>query len=117
MDVCHDGAAMHRFVLLGALTGACVDELEHAWTTAATALNGNGLVVDISGLTSADQAGLDLLSRMRTSGVRFTAPTPPVSRNLMRSLGIPAASGLHPVRQRALRRLPSWLLQFLSLSG
>ncbi len=115
MDIHHESVASGRFVLRGTLMGACVDELERAWVTAVSATNGTQPVLDISGLTGADQSGLDLLSRMRTSGVRFTAPTPPVSRDLMRSLGIPAASGLHPVRQRARRRLPSWLLRFLSL--
>jgi ABC-type transporter Mla MlaB component len=69
----HDSAAMFRFVLRGELCGASVEELEHAWATAASVMREKELVVDLGGLSGADQAGIALLSRMRESGARFTS--------------------------------------------
>jgi anti-anti-sigma regulatory factor len=53
------------FVLLRELVGGFVRELEHAWTTANSALGARELIVDISGLTHVDAAGRELLFRMR----------------------------------------------------
>ena len=88
----HDYAAMFRFVLSGDLTGDGVPQLEHAWTTAKSILHGRDLAVDVSGLTNADESGLDLLFRMRDSGARLSAPLPPASEELLRSLGVPVAA-------------------------
>jgi anti-anti-sigma regulatory factor len=67
---------MFRFVVAGELNGSAAKELEQAWKTAASILNGKELVVDISGVTSADSSGADLLSRMRESGARLIAAAP-----------------------------------------
>ncbi|HUO32657.1 MAG TPA: hypothetical protein VMU80_25815 [Bryobacteraceae bacterium] len=88
----HDGASLFRFVLRGELCGYCVEELQHAWTTAQSILGTKELVVDICGLAAADAAGVELLSRMRKSGARLIAPLPPASPELLLSLGIPAAA-------------------------
>jgi hypothetical protein len=87
----YDSAAMFRFTVQGDLQGTCVDELEHAWIAATSVLKGKELVVDISGVTSVDRTGADLLSYMRESGVRLTAPPPLASPEIARSLGIPVA--------------------------
>ena len=106
----HDNAAMFRFVLRGALTGGWVPELEHAWTTAKSILDGRDLAVDVSGMTNADESGVELLFRMRASGARLTAPLPPASEELLRSLGVPVAARADgPLGQR--------LLRWLRLSG
>jgi hypothetical protein len=73
----HDGAATFRFVLIGRLYGRYTEDLEHAWTTARSVINGKELVVDVSSVTGMDAAGSDLLSRMRNSGARVVLPTPP----------------------------------------
>ena len=102
----HDSAMMFRFVLRGDLTAGRVPELEHAWTTAKSILNGRDLVVDVSGITGADEFGVDLLSRMRDSGARLTAPLPPASEELLRSSGVPVAAQSGEVfRNRRLRFL------------
>jgi hypothetical protein len=88
----HDSAPMFRFVLRGNLAGHAVPELEHAWTTAKSILNGRDLLVDVSGVTDADEFGVDLLFRMRDSGARLTAPLPPASEEFLRSLGVPVAA-------------------------
>ena len=106
----HDSATMFQFVLRGELIGDRVEDLEHAWNTAKSILNGKQLVVDISGIANADAAGVDLLSRMRESGARLTAALPPVSKQFIRSFGIPVVA---PSGQGS----HSWALRFLRLAG
>lgn len=102
----HDSAAMFRFVLRGELTRDHVRELECAWTTAKSILDGKELAVDISGITNADPSGIDLLSRMRESGARLTAALPPESEEILRSLGVPVAapSGWRHILARRVRQ-------------
>jgi ABC-type transporter Mla MlaB component len=88
----HDSATAFRFVLRGDLIGDQIQDLEHAWTTAKSILKSKELVVDVSGVTHADQSGVDLLSRMRDSGACLTAVLPPKSAGLLRSLGLSAAA-------------------------
>ena len=68
----HDSPAAFRFVLHGELVAGRVLELEHAWTTSKSILAGKELVVDVSGLTRTDAAGIELLSEMRQWGARLT---------------------------------------------
>ncbi len=88
----HDSFESFQFVLRGDLAGQPVLDLEYAWTTAKSILNGKELVVDLSGVTDADDFGVDLLCRMRDSGARLTAALPPSSGNFLRSLGLSAAA-------------------------
>jgi hypothetical protein len=67
----HDSASTLRFVLRGALEQPWTAELEQAWITATSILQGKELVVDITGLTGMDQDGLNLLSTMRNRGARL----------------------------------------------
>ena len=91
----HDSSTMFRFVLRGELRGERVEELEHAWTTARSILGTKELVVDISGITEADPAGVELLSRMRESGARLRT-------------ALPAESSAGPVQGRAHPILAFW---------
>ena len=88
----HDSAKMFRFDLRGDLVGHRAQELEHAWTTAQSILNGKELVVDVSGIEDADEFGVDLLCRMRDSGARLIAALPPEPKAFLRTLGLPAAA-------------------------
>jgi anti-anti-sigma regulatory factor len=106
----HDSATMFRFVLSGELTGHRVQDLAQAWTTAQSILKDNELVVDVSGLTGADEFGVDLLSRMRQSGARLTVALPPMSEEVLRSLGLPVPV---PSGQCARARV----LRFLRIAG
>src|SRR5690242_15553591 len=102
----HDSAAMFRFVLRGDLVDDQVQELEHAWSTAKSILKGKELVIDVSGMTDADEFGVELLSRMRDSGARLTAALPAKCKGILRSLGLPLAPPVGPsVRNRVLRFL------------
>jgi hypothetical protein len=85
----HDGADTFRFVLRGKLTGESVEELRHAWTTAASVTQGKQLVIDLSWLLDADADGVELLRRMEAAGGRFIAPMPPVSAYLTAALNLP----------------------------
>jgi anti-anti-sigma regulatory factor len=105
----HDSAMMYRFVLRGELAGQRVQELEQAWNTAKSILNGKELVIDVSGITDADQSGVGLLVRMRESGARLTATLPPESEELLRSLGLPVpAPRARFVRTSVLRLLRAY---------
>jgi ABC-type transporter Mla MlaB component len=106
----HDGPTVFRFVLRGKLSGVQVQELDHAWNTAKSILSGKELVIDISGITDADPAGVDLLSRMRESGARMIAALPPESVEFIRSMGIPVAA---PDRRRG----STWALRLSRLAG
>jgi ABC-type transporter Mla MlaB component len=64
----HDSATMFRLVLSGELSGRRVPDLEQAWHTAQSILNGKELVVDVSRLNGADEFGVELLARMSESG-------------------------------------------------
>jgi len=106
----HDSATTFRFVLRGELAGGRVQDLEQAWTTAKSILAGKEVVVDVSGITDADESGVDLLSRMRESGARLTAALPPKSEELLRSLGLPVAAPSG-------RRVGPRVLRFLRFEG
>lgn len=84
----HDGPAVFRFEVTGLLDGSVVEELEHAWITAASVLAGKELVLDISALTGSDDAGIRLLARMRTAGARIIPPARLDSPELARALGL-----------------------------
>jgi hypothetical protein len=88
----NDSVESFEFVLQGELAGDAVRRLEQAWITAASILDGKEVVVEVSGMTAADAEGIELLNRMRASGAHVTALSPPVSRGLLRTLGVPAAS-------------------------
>jgi ABC-type transporter Mla MlaB component len=106
----HDSVKTLQFVLRGELVGSRVLDLEHAWTTAKSVLGGKELVVDVSGITDADESGVNLLFRMRESGARLTAALPPKSEEFLRSLGLSvAAPGSERHRSKRLR--------FLGLAG
>ena len=97
MDIyLNDSVTSFEFVLKGELSGAAVRSLEQAWVTATSILGGKEVSVEVSGLTAADDAGVELLYRMTASGARLTAALPPDSEELLRSLGIPVAA---PVRR------------------
>ena len=87
-----DSATIYRFVFQGELTCVGVQELEHAWTTARSILRTKAPVVEISGITNADAAGVELLSGMRETGARLNAALPPEFRRVNSFNGDPGGS-------------------------
>ena len=88
----NDSVKSFEFVLKGDLADGAVRSLEQAWVTATSILGGKEVSVEVSGLTAADQAGVELLYRMKASGARLTGALPPDSEELLRSLGMPVAA-------------------------
>ena len=88
----NDSVKRFEFVLTGDLADGAVRSLEQAWLTATSILGGKDVSVEVSGLTAADEAGVELLYRMTASGARLRAALPPDSEGLLRSLGIPVAA-------------------------
>jgi hypothetical protein len=95
----HDSTAVLRFVLRGNLAGVRVRYLEHAWITATSTLGNRKLLVDVAGLRDADADGMELLSRMRSSGAQLVAGTAPCSTELTGRLSVPVPTvigkGIH----------------------
>ena len=82
----HHTSTMFCLVPRGELAGGLVREMECAWPIAKSILRGRELVVDISGLTGADPAGLGLLFRMQQSGAHVVSTLPAeISSGLPRS--------------------------------
>ena len=109
----HDSATIFKFVLQGELAGVGVQELEHAWITARSILATKALMVDISGITNADAAGVELLSRMRATGAHLNAALPLESAEFIRSMSIPVAA---PARSSNTWAQGVWRVLRLSLT-
>jgi ABC-type transporter Mla MlaB component len=88
----HDGSTSFQFVLEGDLTAEAARSLEHAWITATSILSGKEVVVDVSGLSTADAEGVELLHRMTASGARLSAALLSRSADFLRSCGLPIAA-------------------------
>ena len=103
--------AVFQFVLRGKLAGDWVQNLEHAWDTARSVLGAKELVVDLSGISEADEPGVALLSRMRQSGAVLTAAHPPQSESFLASLGVTTFRSHPKPHSRFGPPLPSPLLE------
>lgn len=73
----HDGSTTFRLVLRGDLVDVYVEELESAWTTAKSILDGKELLVDITAVSNTDTPALRLLRRMQEAGAHIH-PAPPL---------------------------------------
>jgi ABC-type transporter Mla MlaB component len=86
----HDSADTFRFVLKGELAKIEVQQLQCAWETAKSILNGKDLIIE-SGVTKVNSAGVELLTRMRESGAQIIATRAPGCEDLLRFLDKPPA--------------------------
>ena len=66
-----DSIGGSKLVLLGKLVGPSVDELERSWKALQSATTAR-LEVDVTRVTSMDDAGKEHVFRMRQAGVKFT---------------------------------------------
>jgi ABC-type transporter Mla MlaB component len=69
----HDGPAAFSFELAGGLSRDGARELEQAWRTASSVRGGRDLIIDLSYVTSIDEAGRALLSKWHAEGARLVA--------------------------------------------
>ena len=90
----HDSANLFRFVLGGNLTSSDAQLLGWAWESARSILDHKELMVDVTRLNNVDPAGIDILSRMQTSGARIVAAQPPQCEELLRFIEISEAAPL-----------------------
>lgn len=72
----HDGPAAFRFELAGDLDVNDAARLEQDWRTASSTIGDRRLVIDLSFVTSIDEAGLSLLRRWHAEGAQFAAISP-----------------------------------------
>jgi ABC-type transporter Mla MlaB component len=81
----HDGPAAFRFELAGDLGANDAATLDQDWRTASSTMGDRGLIVDVSFVTSIDEAGLSLLRRWHAAGAQFAAISPQ-SRELVETI-------------------------------
>ncbi len=72
----HDTPSQLVFQLEGKLIGPWVDELAQSWQTAGSIRSGRRVMVDLTDVTFIDDAGKDLLARLRGTGAEFLARDP-----------------------------------------
>jgi ABC-type transporter Mla MlaB component len=109
----HDSADTFRFVLKGKLAKIEAQQFQCALETAASILDGKDLIIEVSGITKVDAAGVELLTRMRESGAQIIAARVPKSQDLVPFLDKPLAVPRHDgPRLWALR-----VLKALRISG
>jgi hypothetical protein len=105
----HDGPSAFRFELSGDLTDEGANRLEQDWDTASSVIGSRHLIVDLTFITSAGEAGRALLARWHSAGARLIAASK-TSRSIAESIiGAPlpeAVAGSKPE--------PTWM-PFVSL--
>jgi ABC-type transporter Mla MlaB component len=69
----HDGTTAFSFELAGTLSEDSARELQQAWRTALSRIDGRSLIVDLSYVTSIDVAGQRLLRGWHDRGAQFVA--------------------------------------------
>jgi anti-anti-sigma regulatory factor len=67
----HDGSSEFRFQLSGRLSHGGARDLERAWSTASSVIDGKCLIVDLSQVTSVDASGCELLDKWHAQGARL----------------------------------------------
>src|SRR5437588_12985077 len=67
----HDGSGEFRIQLAGHLSQGSARDLEEAWRTASSTIDGKCLIVDLSHVTSIDVSGRELLDKWHTQGARL----------------------------------------------
>jgi hypothetical protein len=69
----HDGPAAFRFELAGDMEAEDAARLAQDWHTASSVAGVGTLIVDLSFVTSIDEAGRDLFRRWHAAGAQFVA--------------------------------------------
>jgi hypothetical protein len=85
----HNGPAAFSIELCGALAADDVVRLQQDWRTASSVVGDKSLVVDLSFVTSVDQAGRELLRTWHRNGARLAANTPGARRLVESMIGAP----------------------------
>ena len=91
----HDEPDLATLVLEGRLSGPWVDEFQHCYQMLSMFPHRKSVVIDLSGVTSTDAAGEDVLLEIRQDGAQLVAGKPPgeLSLQQVQSLCPTSASG------------------------
>ena len=96
----HDGTTAFSFELAGRLSEDGARELQQAWRTASSTIDGRSLIVDLSYVTSIDVAGQHLLREWHDRGAQLVARSPEAKALIQsitgQSVGDLVASARHP---------------------
>ena len=84
----HDSARTFRLKLEGRLGAAEASEAEWCWATTASTIGDRSFVVDLSGASSPDRVGRDLLVRMYENGAAFIAGSPEMAELMTEITGV-----------------------------
>jgi ABC-type transporter Mla MlaB component len=114
----HDGSAAFRFRLVGDLSRDTMQDLEQARQTASSIIGRRCLIADLTGLTSIDSAGGELLKEWHAIGAQLTVNSSEARARLQLMTGVPIA--VAGTRQEPSKWLPSrvaalWLAALLAL--
>jgi ABC-type transporter Mla MlaB component len=111
-----DRADEFRIRIIGRLEGESVADVSQAWHDAMSATAPRKCVVDISGLSGYDTAGLKLLRRMHHHGTQIAAATP-LSLVYLNEISMPRRRGPAVVMEQPRKREPSPALLRLRAAG
>jgi ABC-type transporter Mla MlaB component len=85
----HDESAAFRFKLAGELSRHTARDLEQARQTAASIIGRRSLIVDLSGLTSLDATGGNLLEEWHALGAQLTVVSAEAQARIRLMAGVP----------------------------
>jgi anti-anti-sigma regulatory factor len=109
----HDGSHAFRFQLRGRLSLETVRDLEQAWRTASSTIGERNVVFDISGVTTVDASGQDVLSRWRERGALLVASSNDFRTRLQRVTNQPVGLPFGFKGTLTRRRFPRWITSLL----
>lgn len=107
----HDGSSALRLQLSGDFSGDGVRQVEQTWKTAASALGGRTLIVDLSCVKAVDDAGRELLGKWQAAGAHIIADSPAAKQRIESLTSRPVTLVLTNPRatgRRLFRVMPRW---------
>jgi ABC-type transporter Mla MlaB component len=100
----HDRFAAFRFQLAGDLSQETASDLDQARQTASSVLGGRCLIVDLTGISSVDNAGRELLDTWHGLGAQFVVTASEAKARIRSMTGVPIT--YFGANSRASKRLP-----------
>jgi ABC-type transporter Mla MlaB component len=114
----HDGSDAFRFQLAGNLSKDAAQDLEQAWRSASSVIGEKRVIFDLSGLTSIDASGQDLLSAWTCQGALLGAISHHARARLQIMTQQPVtdlANATAVAAWRPLRTASPWVVAFFML--
>jgi anti-anti-sigma regulatory factor len=114
----HDESAAFRFQLAGDLSQDNTGDLEQARQTASSTFGGRSLIVDVTGVTSIDAAGRELLDAWHKLGARLVVNSAKAKRRIQLMTTVPIAvvrKGTEASKWLSFRAANLWVAALLAL--